>query len=391
MKIAVVVDINPKKNGASKAVELRVAEIYESLGISHQITEVKICKKDKKWRFLSDLKQQKNEFFIEIGLFQSLILHRVCQNTRRFSDMIVNSRLNYFSRFVRKQGFDLIIFPGPSIWAIYFPKCPVISSVWDIGHVELPNLLEFKNSRYSELRNLVIFKTMNLSRFITTESEYLREILGNKFLKGGDKLVSIPFLPSGTIMKLGLVEAKNENELDFALYPANSWSHKNHLVLFKAMSNIISRGEVPRKLILTGFQYQQSHKLLEFIEKFSLTNFVEIKGNISNLELYSYYKTCKLLVMPSLLGPTNLPPLEAVYLGKPVFVSTSHKYDSSLINFFNFVDPYAPEDWEICFDKKSVFASPNESIVFKAFEKIKIENQFKWKKMVDIIEFELQF
>jgi hypothetical protein len=95
--------------------------------------------------------------------------------------------------------------------------------------------------------------------------------------------------------------------------------------------------------------------------------------------------------MPSLLGPTNLPPLEAVYLGKPVFVSTNHKYDPSLINFFNFVDPYAPEDWEVCFDKKSVFASPDESIVFKAFEKIKIENQFKWKKMVDIIEFELQF
>lgn len=391
MKIAVVVDVNPKKRGAMKAVGLRVAEIYESLGVSHQITEVKICKKVKKWRFLSDLKQQENGFFIEIGLFQSLILHRVCQNTRRFSDIIVNSYINYFSRFVRKQGFDLIIFPGPSMWAIYFPKCPVISSVWDIGHVELPNLLEFRNSRYSELRNLVIFKTMRLSRFITTESEYLREIFGHKFLKGGDNLVSIPFLPSGTPMNLSLVEDNNENDLDFALYPANSWSHKNHLVLFKAMSNIISRGEVPRKLVLTGFHYQQSRKLLEFIEKFRLTNFVEIKGNITNLELYSYYKTCKLLVMPSLLGPTNLPPLEAVYFGKPVFVSTNHKYDSSLIDFFNFVDPYTPGDWEVCFDKKSVFTSPDESIVFKAFEKIRVENLLKWKKMVDIIEFESQF
>ena len=259
----------------------------------------------------------------------------------------MNSYINYFSRFVRKQKFDLIIFPGPSMWAIYFPKCPVISSVWDIGHIELPNLLEFRNSKYSELRNLVIFKNMRLSRFITTESEYLREIFGHKFLKGEDNLVSIPFLPSGTPMNLSLVEDNNENELDFALYPANSWSHKNHLVLLKAMSNIISRGEVPRKLVLTGFHYQQSRKLLEFIEKFGLTNFVEIKGIITNSELYSYYKTCKLLVMPSLLGPTNLPPLEAVYFGKPVFVSTKHKYDSSLIDFFNFVDPYAPGDWEV--------------------------------------------
>jgi glycosyltransferase involved in cell wall biosynthesis len=51
-------------------------------------------------------------------------------------------------------------------------------------------------------------------------------------------------------------------------------------------------------------------------------------GFVDDHLLTHLMKTAVCVVMPSYLGPTNIPPLEALLMGKPTVVSTAHSFDS---------------------------------------------------------------
>ena len=53
-----------------------------------------------------------------------------------------------------------------------------------------------------------------------------------------------------------------------------------------------------------------------------ISQYVDFLGFVSKDELDLLYRKAAVMVMPSLLGPTNLPPLEALMRGCPVVVSS---------------------------------------------------------------------
>ena len=53
--------------------------------------------------------------------------------------------------------------------------------------------------------------------------------------------------------------------------------------------------------------------------------------------------------MPSLLGPTNLPPLEAILFGVPVFVSQEGSYEINHLSGVAVLDGWDSRDWEKVF------------------------------------------
>jgi glycosyltransferase involved in cell wall biosynthesis len=88
---------------------------------------------------------------------------------------------------------------------------------------------------------------------------------------------------------------------------------------------------------------------------------------INKLDLEEIIKYAKVLVMPSSLGPTNLPPLEAQLLGTKVVVSSAHKDLPSNSNIIK-VDPFNESEFanailnflnEPEFDFKEVECSSN--------------------------------
>jgi glycosyltransferase involved in cell wall biosynthesis len=69
---------------------------------------------------------------------------------------------------------------------------------------------------------------------------------------------------------------------------------------------------------------------------------VHYLGFVTREEYYALLKCSAGLVFPSMIGPTNLPPLEAQILGKPMSISDFHEinFDSkpSNCNFFDSTD-----------------------------------------------------
>jgi glycosyltransferase involved in cell wall biosynthesis len=112
--------------------------------------------------------------------------------------------------------------------------------------------------------------------------------------------------------------AKNK----FFLYPAQFWPHKNHynlLVAFKEFLSDNSSNEL--KLVLCGSNLGNLKYIQQAIASMGLQDSVVIAGFLATDRLHHLYKNALAMVMPTFLGPTNLPLIEAAHLGCPVLCS----------------------------------------------------------------------
>jgi len=106
----------------------------------------------------------------------------------------------------------------------------------------------------------------------------------------------------------------------YLFYPAQLWTHKNHVNLFKALSILLP--EFPDlHLVLAGSRQKGDDKIFETIHELSLQPRVRFLGYVQDSCMPILYKKAHALVMPTFFGPTNIPTLEAFYYGCPAVIS----------------------------------------------------------------------
>ncbi len=129
----------------------------------------------------------------------------------------------------------------------------------------------------------------------------------------------------------------------FIHYPAQFWPHKNHYNLLVAFKNILF--EFPNlKLIFTGSDKGNKDYIMSTIKQMKLDNNVIDLGFVSNAELKWLYINSSGLAMPTLLGPTNMPLLEAAELNCPVACSNFPGHIEQLGDYGYYFNPESPED-----------------------------------------------
>jgi glycosyltransferase involved in cell wall biosynthesis len=102
----------------------------------------------------------------------------------------------------------------------------------------------------------------------------------------------------------------------FLLYPAQFWPHKNHITLVNMVDELHNRG-LDSKLVFCGsdkgnWNYVQQYIIDKKVPGISYIGFVTPE------KLRWLYKHAYACVFSSLMGPDNLPPLEAAAYGCPV-------------------------------------------------------------------------
>ena len=139
------------------------------------------------------------------------------------------------------------------------------------------------------------------------------------------------------------------------------------------------------KLVLTGdLESKLYFELKEIISKNLLNDKILILGQISNNQIYSLYKKALALVYVSLIGPTNIPPLEAQILKCPVICSNLHSAKLQLGKSAILINPLKVNDIyeSICkiIDNKKL----RRSLIKKGSENIK--DKLKKNNITKIIE-----
>jgi glycosyltransferase involved in cell wall biosynthesis len=220
----------------------------------------------------------------------------------------------FLSRYLKKNSIDVIW----SIEPLAFPlEVPYVTTHWDLGHRVLPMFPETSTDngewRKREQRNADVLPRAALVVIGTQKGfQEIKDAYGIDERNG-----LIAPMPS----RYGLdsrIEPRNKGQF---IYPAQFWAHKNHITLLHAFAQARLDLNEDIRLILPGVDKGNKDLILRHIQELDIQDSVEIPGFISIDQLLHLYRTSRMLLFPTLLGPDNLPPLEAMAHRCPVAVS----------------------------------------------------------------------
>ena len=103
----------------------------------------------------------------------------------------------------------------------------------------------------------------------------------------------------------------------YALFPAETWAHKNHERLIDAVAVLRARGTVVR-LVCPGQPNARDDVVREHARSRGVADLFELHGYVSDNALADLYAGARCLVFPSLFEGFGFPVLEAFAAGVPV-------------------------------------------------------------------------
>lgn len=223
--------------------------------------------------------------------------------------------------FLKKNKIDVVYYTFQCFCAL--PEFPFIATSWDIGHRSAHAFPEFHEKDNLIMRDQWFSDILPKALCVVTESQAGKSEILEYTNLGSHKLKVVPLVPGGCIKVnpepsvlalYGLVSGK------FFFYPAQFWAHKNHVGLVDAFAVFVER-HPDVKLIMPGSDQGVFEHVKQRVKDFGLTDNVLFPGFVEVQVVATLYAHAIALIMPTYLGPTNMPLLEAREFGCPVLCS----------------------------------------------------------------------
>jgi len=214
---------------------------------------------------------------------------------------------------------------------IHFPyqryvKCdiPTAYNPHDLQHLHYPY---FFTSQQIDQRELEYQTGCNRSHTVVVASQWVKQDIIEHYHIAPSKIQVIPWAPTTqfytepTQEYTNQVAAKYEIDSPFALYPAMTWPHKNHIRLLEALEFIRRRWHCHINLVCTGHQNTFWPQIQKVIRDLKLQRQVKFLGMIPPQDLRVLYRLARFAIIPSLFEAASAPMFEAWHDGTPVACS----------------------------------------------------------------------
>jgi len=184
---------------------------------------------------------------------------------------------------------------------------------------------------------------------ILTISEYSRQTIIECYGIDPEKIHVVPlavgeeFLLQPSESALQAVKARYALPSEYAFYPANTWPHKNHPTLLKALHLLRTKHGRPLPCVFTGVARGGHHALVKAAEELGLTGQVRLLGHVERRDMPLLYRGASLLIFPSLFEGFGLPLLEAMASDCPVICSKITSIPEVVGDAALLFDPHNPD------------------------------------------------
>ncbi len=228
---------------------------------------------------------------------------------------------------VQSDGFLEALWPD----VVHFPyvahyehtELPTVLTMHDLQHRHFP---EFFSDAHLAWREEAYPAAMAHATLVVADSEFVRADIVRQYGVPADKVVTIPLAsslrfhqpPSAAFCE----DLRRQWRLPetFALYPAMTNGHKNHLRLLEAVASLRDAGRsIP--LVCSGKQAHIWPQIQQRLHELRLEDQVRFTGFIAPEELLALYRLAQFVVFPSLFEGAGLPVLEAMEQGVPIACS----------------------------------------------------------------------
>jgi glycosyltransferase involved in cell wall biosynthesis len=224
---------------------------------------------------------------------------------------------NLEKRAIREKA-DILLFASPNHLSPGVHKLPIATTAWDFGHLDLPHFPETGQNGLWKWREELFTSTVSRSVVIFCDSNSTKGRLVGRYGAQESRIQVVGLFPS--VPERVLPEKLDKPHF---IYPAMFWPHKNHKLLLSAFANFVSENGPVAYLVLTGTGSLES-RVKEHAESLGLSDLVHFMGLVHRDKLMGLLAGSQGLLMPSLIGPSNIPPLEAALLKVPVVASDAH-------------------------------------------------------------------
>jgi glycosyltransferase involved in cell wall biosynthesis len=278
--------------------------------------------------------------------------------------------------FYEKLGCSVIHFPYQQFIA---SDLPAVFDPFDLQHIHYP---QFFSKADFQWRESTYSAACRAAHTVVVHSEWVKRDIMEHYQIGPEKMQTILSPPPTQVYSepaphdVSAIGDKYSLPGKFALYPAMTWEHKNHLRLLEALALLRDRHGVRVELVCTGHQndffrvIQQKHIQLQLNEQ------VRFLGMVPHEDLRALYRLAQFTVLPSLFEGAGLPLVEAWNEGSPVACADTtslgeHAGDGALL-----FDPMSAENIAEAIHKMAADPALRERLTERGFARLR---KFNWE------------
>lgn len=246
--------------------------------------------------------------------------------------------------FVESHKFDLVHFPDPFA---YVTNLPSIYQPWDLQHLHYP---EFFSQVDRALREIYYPAFCSRASSVCVQAEWTKHDVINQYGIPEDKVVVIPWgsvfdaYKRPSIIAERAVKQKFGFPSTFFFYPAATWPHKNHKVIFHALDILKRQRGTPPQVYFTGLSTDYRSTLDKLARELGISDYVHFLGFLSAEELQTVFSSATAMIFPSKFEGFGLPILEAFHANLPVLSSNATVLPEVAGEAALYFDPDSPEE-----------------------------------------------
>ena len=351
MKIGIYINQRSDAGGGFYEALNSISKIDEELGTIVYFTSNRDCFNnliesgiDAKYFHLSHFRRLLLFFRSQILLLTSRIIPGNVIPTKLLSKLL--SKNNFFEKQFAQEKIDLVFFTSPDSNAIYMEKLNFCLSVWDMAHIEIPFYPELRDHYSFETRDYYYRRVLPRAYAILVGHNECKKSIVYRYNVNMKKVYTIPFKASPKLRFYEDQKFVPENSITedkYVFYPSQYSPHKNHRFVIDAFNDYYNKYPDARlKLIFVGSDKGLRTRLQNMVNRYGLDHAVRFLGFQSDEKLYSLYKHCEAVIVPSHIGPGTLPSLEALYLGKAIILPNydfNKNFYGEQAHYYNFDNP----------------------------------------------------
>lgn len=273
-------------------------------------------------------------------------------------------------------------------------NCPYAFTVWDLAHRLLTYFPEVSLSGWKfDDREQFYQKMINKSSYVIIGNNEGAKQVNQFYNYPFERIKTIPMPTPNYVYELkgeeNFINKKNLIKNKYLFYPAQFWPHKNHIAILNAFKILLEKNEDFKnfKIVFTGSNKGNEEYIKEKTREIGLENYVNFLGFVSKEQIIALYQNAFALTYPSMFGPDNIPPLEAMALKCPVICSNARGMKEQLKDCALFFNPLDPQEFANAILELYSNAKFREELINKGIELAQKVNSYNYvTEMTKVID-----
>ena len=262
-------------------------------------------------------------------------LYSLLENTKR------QSRLE---QLCKEVGVEFMWFVGAEAVQI---DLPYMAIVWDLQHRLQPWFPEVSAGGVWRHREDFYSEFLRRASIIITGNQAGRQEIERFYQVTSDRIKILPHPTPAFALRAapgngGPQLSKYKLRDNYLFYPAQFWSHKNHVNLLLAVAALKAEHQIDLPVVFAGSDKGNVEYVKSMAAQLKPAIDVSFLGFVPIEDLVGLYRGAFALSYLTFFGPENLPTLEAFALGVPVVASDVSGAREQLGEAALLVDPKDP-------------------------------------------------